>query len=204
MAEPLTDAQAQSFPEYARARGVVPTELKKGTQTWNTLRADWEAAKAASAQSVVDLEPIGRAQRTQEVQGAVTPQRDLQNRDRARAASVLQMRQIAQNPDYFRLGISRTPDSGAPMVFANGDDTSRVVAVGNEDVAVMSDGQRVPFRYAVAEANQGLQTQGRGVPNCFMHWFGSVRSQRFWRTRANRRPCAVLHRVGEGQRAQGA
>mgnify|MGYP000945787674 FL=1 len=81
---------------------------------------------------------------------------NLQNRDRSRAASVIQMSEIARNPDYMRLGPSRTPDSGAPMVFAVGDDLSRIPATsfGNGDVAVMSDGQRVPFRYAVVDASQ--------------------------------------------------
>lgn len=81
---------------------------------------------------------------------------NLQNRDRDRAPSIDQMRRIAKNPDYLRTGASRTPDSGAPMVFAVGDDAYRFVApdaVGNADVAVMSDGQRVPFRYAVVNAN---------------------------------------------------
>lgn len=86
------------------------------------------------------------------------PQQDvnLQNRDRGRAASVVQMSEIARNPDYMRLGPSRTPDSGAPMVFAVGDQLDRIApeAFGREDVAVMSDGQRVPFRYAVVDASK--------------------------------------------------
>jgi hypothetical protein len=80
---------------------------------------------------------------------------DAQNRDRTRAASIAQMQSIAANPDYLRLGPSRSPDAGAPMVFAVGDDTSLVPpsALGREDVAVMADGRRVPFRYAVVDAN---------------------------------------------------
>lgn len=77
---------------------------------------------------------------------------NLQNRDRSRAASVAQMQGIATSPDYGRLGISRTPDSGAPMVFAMGDQAPSDAAMGKQDVAVMSDGQRVPFTYAVMEA----------------------------------------------------
>lgn len=79
---------------------------------------------------------------------------NLQNRDRSRAASVAQMQSIANAPDYGRLGISRTPDSGAPMVFAVGDKAPAGTATGKQDVAVMSDGQRVPFTYAVMEAAQ--------------------------------------------------
>ncbi len=80
----------------------------------------------------------------------------LQNRDRSRTASVVQMMDIARNPDYMRLATSRTPDSGAPMVFATGDDISQIPDGngGRTDVAVMSDGQRVPFRYAVVSASQ--------------------------------------------------
>jgi len=80
---------------------------------------------------------------------------NLQNRNRGSAASVAQMTAIARDPDYLRLGPSRTPDSGAPMVFAVGNDLNRIAvdAYGREDVAVMSDGQRVPFRYAVADAS---------------------------------------------------
>lgn len=78
----------------------------------------------------------------------------LQNRDRGRAASVNQMQSIARNPDYMRLGPSRTPDSGAPMVFAVGGNTNKIQpsSFGANDIAVMSDGQRVPFRYAVVDA----------------------------------------------------
>jgi len=85
----------------------------------------------------------------------IPPDLDAQNRDRTRPASVLQMQSIAQSPDYLRLGPSRSPDTGAPMVFAQGDDTSVIpdVARGRQDIAVMSDGQRVPFTYAVVDAS---------------------------------------------------
>jgi N12 class adenine-specific DNA methylase len=85
----------------------------------------------------------------------IPPELDAQNRDRTRPASVLQMQSIAQNPDYLRLGPSRSPDTGAPMVFAQGDDTGVIpdVARGRQDIAVMSDGQRVPFTYAVVDAS---------------------------------------------------
>ncbi|MBM3380525.1 MAG: hypothetical protein FJY39_12515, partial [Betaproteobacteria bacterium] len=65
------------------------------------------------------------------------------------------MQAIARAPDYMRLGPSRTPDSGAPMVFAVGDDLRAIpeASLGRSDVAVMADGQRVPFRYAVVRAD---------------------------------------------------
>lgn len=91
---------------------------------------------------------------TGQVQAAPTVQA-LQNRDRSRAASVAQMADIARNPDYMRLATSRTPDAGAPMVFAVGDELVKIPQGngGRTDVAVMSDGQRVPFRYAVVDAS---------------------------------------------------
>jgi hypothetical protein len=81
---------------------------------------------------------------------------ELQNRDRSRAASVVQMADIAKNPDYMRLGPSRSPDTGAPMVFAVGDDIAQIQpsSFGHKDTAVMSDGQRVAFTYAVVPAYQ--------------------------------------------------
>ena len=80
---------------------------------------------------------------------------NLQNRDRSRAASVMQMAEIAKNPDFVRLGLSNSPETGAPMVFSVGNDATNIpqTNVGRPDVAVMSDGQRVPFRYAVLEAD---------------------------------------------------
>jgi len=96
------------------------------------------------------------------------PDSSLQNRDRTRAASVAQMAEIARNPDYARLGISRTPAAGAPMVFAVADDFARVPNenLGQADTAVMADGQRVPFRYAAVEAKQVEPSNfADGTPN---------------------------------------
>ena len=90
--------------------------------------------------------------------GALPPADDeiqLQNRDRTRAASVEQMQKIARNPDYGRAGASRAPTNGAPMVFAVGDQTDATIPArnfGRPDIAVLADGTRVPFRYAVVDA----------------------------------------------------
>lgn len=116
-------------------------------------------AAQAPAPAPAAPEPIAATEPTEErilpplEQG---PDQNLQNRDRKRAASVAQMSDIARNPDYMRLGPSRTPDSGAPMVFAVSDDTKDIApeAFGRQDVAVMSDGQQVPFRYAVVDASK--------------------------------------------------
>jgi hypothetical protein len=132
---------ASEFWSFAKSKGFTPAQIKIGTPEHAALKAEYDALK--SPESV--LPPM-------------QPQQDvnLQNRDRGRAASVVQMSEIARNPDYMRLGPSRTPDSGAPMVFAVDDQLDAIAPqnFGRQDVAVMSDGQRVPFRYAVVDASK--------------------------------------------------
>lgn len=135
-AKPPTD-----FWAFAREKGIAPGSLQVGTPQWQAVKNEYEMARAG-------LTPAA--------QPAPEPRMELQNRDRSRAASVVQMQDIAKNPDYMRLGTSRTPDSGAPMVFPVGDDGRNIpdTNLGTEDMAVMSDGQRVPFVYAVLPAHQ--------------------------------------------------
>lgn len=75
----------------------------------------------------------------------------MQNRDRSRAASVAQMQDIRRNPDPDRLGFSRDPNTGAPMVSEGRQvpDADK----GRADSVVMASGRRVPVRYAVVEAD---------------------------------------------------
>lgn len=131
------------FWSFANSKGFTPAQIKIGTPEHAALKAEYDALKAGKPEPV--LPPM-------------QPQQDvnLQNRDRGRAASVVQMSEIARNPDYMRLGPSRTPDSGAPMVFAVDDRLDAIAPqnFGRQDVAVMSDGQRVPFRYAVVDATK--------------------------------------------------
>jgi len=133
--------QAKTWPQFTLERGHKVSELRKGTPAWDALQSEWAAVKMRRA----GTNPEGTG-----ATGAATP--EIQNRDRSRPASVVQMQAMAQNPDYQRLGISRSPESGAPMVFAVGDQMHAARALGAADVAVMSDGQRVPFQYAVMEA----------------------------------------------------
>ncbi|MBX9959490.1 MAG: hypothetical protein K2Y15_05080 [Burkholderiaceae bacterium] len=77
----------------------------------------------------------------------------LQNRNRATPSSVAQMTSIAANPDYGRLGFSRDFANGAPVV-SGGSVPSK--QIGKSDVAVASDGRRIPVQYAVVEADQVL------------------------------------------------
>ncbi|HET9189799.1 MAG TPA: hypothetical protein VFN69_04425 [Rudaea sp.] len=77
----------------------------------------------------------------------------MQNRDRARAASLTQMAGIANAPDAQRLGFSRDPNTGAPMVSAENADAAIPEAdQGKQDVVIFADGRKVPVRYAVVEA----------------------------------------------------
>lgn len=132
-----------NFWSFAKSKGLTPGQIQVGSPEHQALKAEYDALRAGGSEPVLpSLQP------PQDV--------NLQNRDRGRAASVVQMAEIARNPDYMRLGPSRTPDSGAPMVFAVGDDLGVIPTenFGREDMAVMSDGQRVPFRYAVVDATK--------------------------------------------------
>lgn len=79
-----------------------------------------------------------------------------QPRDRSGAASIAQMADIAKNPDYDRLGPSRSPESGAPMVFIKGDVEGVIPdnQFGDTDIVTMSDGKKIKVRYAVVNASQ--------------------------------------------------
>lgn len=77
----------------------------------------------------------------------------LQNRNRATPSSIAQMTSIAANPDYGRLGFSRDFANGAPVVSGG---TVPAKQLGKSDVAVASDGRRIPVQYAVIEADQVL------------------------------------------------
>lgn len=87
----------------------------------------------------------------------------LQNRNRSNPSSIAQMQGIAADPDYGRLGFSRDFANGAPVV-AGG--TVPADQVGRSDVAVASDGRRIPVQYAVVEASDVLASnQVDGTPN---------------------------------------
>ncbi len=140
--------QSQPDPALQQQPGADATPVPE--QSSNPDRIGFTALTDQSvSQSSMSLSgPTGQVQAAPTVQA-------LQNRDRSRAASVAQMADIARNPDYMRLATSRTPDAGAPMVFAVGDELVKIPQGngGRTDVAVMSDGQRVPFRYAVVDAS---------------------------------------------------
>ena len=80
----------------------------------------------------------------------------LQNRDRTGAVSVGQMNAIATAPDYTRLSVSRTTDSGAPIVsFGSLPDVQHQ---GRTEIVADSNGDKIPMTYAVVEADSVLRS----------------------------------------------
>ena len=73
----------------------------------------------------------------------------LQNRDRSDVGSIGQMNAIAANPQFGLVSVSRSY-SGAPVVsYGSVPDSAHL---GNNDFIVETNGNRVPFMYAVVEA----------------------------------------------------
>lgn len=88
----------------------------------------------------------------------------LQNRDRTGAVSVGQMNAIATAPDYTRLSVSRTTDSGAPIVSFGALPDSQYL--GNTET-VADGSHKIPMTYAVVEADSVLRSNnfdGAPVP----------------------------------------
>jgi hypothetical protein len=98
---------------------------------------------------------LPRGDRRDDTQTSLTGERVvLQNRDRSSPASIEQMRQIASNPDYSRVGFSRDFLSGAPVVEPGAaiPDNQK----GRQDRITTASGRKVPIQYAVVEADQLL------------------------------------------------
>lgn len=89
--------------------------------------------------------------------GKIEQDRSMQNRDRSKPASVEQMKKIANDPDYDRLGVGKSPNEAAPMVSVKGN-TSKIANTdfGKSDRVTMGDGSKIAVRYAVVEANDLL------------------------------------------------
>lgn len=88
---------------------------------------------------------------------AVQPAGQMQNRDRARAASVVQMNAIANKPDYDLAGPSNSPEMGAPMASIVGNAKELPPEqVGRAVRVPMADGSKIPTRYAVVEADEAI------------------------------------------------
>lgn len=73
-----------------------------------------------------------------------------QNRDRSTQASILQMQNIAANPDYSRVSESKEFGTGAPVTISTFDLPNN--HLGKTDTATLPDGTKVPIMYAVVPA----------------------------------------------------
>ncbi len=78
----------------------------------------------------------------------------LQNRDRSRPESVQQMQKMAQNPDYDRLGVGKSPNEAAPMIFQGGDKGIPASQMGRKSSITLGDGRKIDSQYAVVDASQ--------------------------------------------------
>lgn len=87
----------------------------------------------------------------------------LQNRvDRGEPASVAQMQEIKKNPEYLRLGPSRSMTEGAPVVFG---DLPEGALLGREETIVDGRGNRLKVRYAVVNAGSVIPSHNAdGTP----------------------------------------
>lgn len=78
----------------------------------------------------------------------------LQNRDRSLPSSIAQMKSIAANPDYLRLGPSNSLSQGSPVI-VNGDSIPTNQR-GHTSLMVDANGKRYEVQYAVVEADDVL------------------------------------------------
>jgi proteasome lid subunit RPN8/RPN11 len=91
----------------------------------------------------------------------------MQNRDRSKPASVQQMNQIANSPDYDRLGAGKSPNDAAPMVSVK----NNAAVIPDEDKGLQSrvtlgDGSKIKVQYAVVEADSILASHNvDGIEN---------------------------------------
>lgn len=87
----------------------------------------------------------------------------LQNRDRATKASIDQMNAIASNPDYMMAGVSRSMDTGAPVVVGA---LPASATLGRTETVVDGKRDRIQTQYAVVEAGDVLTSNAAdGTPN---------------------------------------
>ncbi len=87
----------------------------------------------------------------------------LQNRDRATKASIDQMNAIAANPDYMMAGVSRSMDTGAPVVVGS---LPASATLGRTETVVDGKRDRIQTQYAVVEAGDVLTSNAAdGTPN---------------------------------------
>ena len=108
-----------------------------------------EGAKTVkkAAAEVPDVSQVQEASTLRMAENGVV----LQNRNRGTASSIVQMQQIAGNPIYNMVSVSREFSSGAPVVaFPNNISEGQW---GRTEMVSASDGSQMEMRYAVVEAD---------------------------------------------------
>jgi hypothetical protein len=106
-----------------------------------------KTAKKAAAE-VPDVSQVQEASALRMAENGVV----LQNRNRGTASSIVQMQQIAGNPIYNMVSVSRELSSGAPVIaFPNNFSEGQW---GRTETVSASDGSQMEMRYAVVEADE--------------------------------------------------
>jgi hypothetical protein len=91
------------------------------------------------------------------------PKTVIQNRNRATTAMIAQMQKIAASPDYDKVGPSRDPTSGAPIVVGSGIPPEQL---GDTDRIKTSKGRAIPIQYAVVDAGSVIASHSvQGFPD---------------------------------------
>ena len=123
-------------------------EIAARTRTIN--QGDLNGNQAAEAQPVQESQQETPADAEAGIAPPVSSDLDKQNRDRTRDASILQMQQIANKPDYELASIARD-SNGAPMV----EDNAAVPKenIGKAERVTLPDGTKIDTHYAVVEAD---------------------------------------------------
>ena len=92
--------------------------------------------------------PVANSRLNQEVLNSI------QNRDRSSQESVIQMRKIAEKPDFNLISESRVLENGSPVIAFVENPNPKTI--GKEVIVSASDGRRMTMRYAVVEADSIL------------------------------------------------
>lgn len=162
-------AQRESSPTQVQATPAASAESQQAaanaatqiSQMAQRERAPVESAPAPAPQPPVQTQretqapqaPVSAATETQPAAAETNQKVILQNRNRSSDASVQQMNAIAAKPNYLRVSGSRDFGNGAPVV-AYGSVPQR--QLGNREISVTADDERIPVQYAVVEAGDVL------------------------------------------------
>ena len=134
--QPAANIQSQELTEAQKALDDKQKEL-------DALKAELEALKKKA-------NPERKLQIDTENPEKIPSDVILQNRDRTNFASSQQLKDIARNLDYYKVGTSNNFNSGCPVVsYGSYSDDS----MGKKTVLSTNDGKRLEVQYAVVEAS---------------------------------------------------